>query len=367
MASLDGIRGMAVMIVFLSHAGNKGMVLPGGFSPAGIGKSGVYLFFVLSSFLITTILLASRERLKTTELYANFFARRFFRVYPLFVLYVLCALITTPLSVRIFGSTDFAAPFPLDFVGALQHLALVRGDGVSWSIPVEMKYYFVSPLMVIALLGIAWRWGGWIAAVVGLSFAGAWAVAVVALPFIEAPGSKTVQLVAFLPSFIVGATLALMRSDVMPEGALSRGIGAQRAVGWLALAVTVAMTPEIYNAITGHDVGFNYFHDYVFTYALLWALLINASLSGDKVLNAVFTFSLLRFIGLVSFSYYLSHPIFLELAVRAIGPVSPFLAILVAFGVTLLFSYLSYRFFEKPVLAAGSNWVAGKFPRQEAA
>lgn len=55
--ALDGLRGLAVGIVLLSHAANVGLPVLPGFTLSGIGKSGVYLFFVLSAFLLTRLLL----------------------------------------------------------------------------------------------------------------------------------------------------------------------------------------------------------------------------------------------------------------------------------------------------------------------
>ena len=51
--SLDGLRGLAALMVFLSHTSNEGIYFSSSFNFSGIGKSGVFLFFVLSSFLLT--------------------------------------------------------------------------------------------------------------------------------------------------------------------------------------------------------------------------------------------------------------------------------------------------------------------------
>lgn len=62
--SLNGLRGVAVLFVLFSHAANKGLIFFEGFSIAGSGsgKVGVYLFFVLSAFLLTDQILKRQDR-----------------------------------------------------------------------------------------------------------------------------------------------------------------------------------------------------------------------------------------------------------------------------------------------------------------
>src|SRR5437016_5429614 len=74
--SLDGIRAVAFLFVFVAHAG-LGNVVPGGF--------GVTIFFFLSGYLITTLMRREAERSGTVSL-RIFYARRFLRIFPPFYL-----------------------------------------------------------------------------------------------------------------------------------------------------------------------------------------------------------------------------------------------------------------------------------------
>jgi len=76
--SLDGIRAVSFMIVFLSHAGLERLV-PGGF--------GVTVFFFLSGYLITTLLRMEAERTGSIDL-RGFYLRRVFRIFPPFYLFL---------------------------------------------------------------------------------------------------------------------------------------------------------------------------------------------------------------------------------------------------------------------------------------
>src|SRR5271169_870729 len=87
---LDGIRGIAILVVLVSHFGSTatgdsarlGKFLNEAF---GLGWAGVDLFFVLSGFLITGILLDSKG---SGRYFSNFYARRTLRIFPLYFLYV---------------------------------------------------------------------------------------------------------------------------------------------------------------------------------------------------------------------------------------------------------------------------------------
>jgi peptidoglycan/LPS O-acetylase OafA/YrhL len=221
-----------------------------------------------------------------------------------------------------------------------------------------MKYYLASPFVVAALLWLSHRAGLWptmaMAALLMVGFATLTATA----SWIESPAGKTTQILAYLPSFLVGATLAFLRSDAHPPGTATFMPGLQRAAGWIALAASVAMIPSIFAAITGEPVREDRFHEAVLLSSMIWALVINACWMGNTWLVKFFTLAPLKFLGLVSFSFYLSHPIFLELSVRGIGPYSPSGAIVVALLTTLAFSWGTFRLIEKPILTAGTAKVA---------
>ena len=76
-AGLDGLRAVAFLIVFFFHTRN----LP-------FGWMGVQLFFVLSGFLITDILLRMKEKLPSREFFVKFYGRRFLRIFPLYYLFL---------------------------------------------------------------------------------------------------------------------------------------------------------------------------------------------------------------------------------------------------------------------------------------
>jgi peptidoglycan/LPS O-acetylase OafA/YrhL len=143
---LDGVRGIAVLIVLVSHTAGRDQALAQTLDFAGIGHVGVYLFFVLSAFLLGMGML---DRGVTRESVKAFFVRRLFRILPL---YYLTLLLVFAYQLFLGRYNDWYLHISNGFGGFLQHLALYRGDGVFWSVVVEMQFYLVVPLFAWFLL-----------------------------------------------------------------------------------------------------------------------------------------------------------------------------------------------------------------------
>ena len=146
---LEGLRGCAVLAVVLYHCHAR---LTGTWIyPAVLwGWAGVNLFFALSGFLITSILLESRGK---PHYFKNFYARRALRIWPVyFLLLAICYAvpdwflgdsIARQSSWKIFVSYAF-------FVQNLRHLQLPGTLGPTWSLAIEEQYYFVwAPIIFL--------------------------------------------------------------------------------------------------------------------------------------------------------------------------------------------------------------------------
>jgi peptidoglycan/LPS O-acetylase OafA/YrhL len=144
---LDGLRGLAALMVFYNHfpVGNNIQVLH---KIALFGQSGVTLFFVLSGFLITRILLLAKD---TDHYYRNFYMRRLLRIFPLYYLGVLIYCIISP-ALRHLPVPDFAQQSWYWFY--LQNIAMSFGWPMSygphhfWSLAVEEHFYLLWPVAV---------------------------------------------------------------------------------------------------------------------------------------------------------------------------------------------------------------------------
>lgn len=151
---LDGVRGLAILLVMLHHftqghpaAGDLGQSIV--FGIGEIGWTGVDLFFVLSGFLITSILLESREG---RGYFGRFFSRRFLRIFPLYYASLAVVFFVLPHL-----GTTLPLPDPDDqhwywLYLANVHIALhawqARTVTHFWSLAIEEHFYLVWPFVV---------------------------------------------------------------------------------------------------------------------------------------------------------------------------------------------------------------------------
>ncbi len=149
--SLDGIRAIAFLIVFLSHAG-FGKFVPGGF--------GVTIFFFLSGYLITTMLRREHERSNKID-FKKFYMRRVLRIWPPFYIVLLLAVAVSWL-VGIYSEPEFSGNYLEAFLTQFFHYSnyynieygnqfMALGTEVYWSLAVEEHFYLLFPLLYVLL------------------------------------------------------------------------------------------------------------------------------------------------------------------------------------------------------------------------
>ncbi len=145
---LDGLRAIAFLLVFALHT-----------DYLQIGWVGVSLFFVLSGFLITGILLDMKKSLSSKEYFIKFYGRRFLRIFPLYYFYlVLMTLVTTwlisvpfrPKYMQIFlDQVWYAIVYVYDFFFATSSIRYSYFLDHFWSLSVEERFYIFWPLLIL--------------------------------------------------------------------------------------------------------------------------------------------------------------------------------------------------------------------------
>jgi peptidoglycan/LPS O-acetylase OafA/YrhL len=152
-AALDGIRAIAVAGVVLYHAGARW--LPGGFL-------GVDLFFVLSGFLITSLLLGAWARYGRIDL-LGFYVRRLRRLVPavvaLIIVFTIVVLLSSPSRRELVVAAVVDAgvlTYTFNWSDAFGHQPPWQMDHL-WSLSVEEQFYLIWPLLLILLLKVATR------------------------------------------------------------------------------------------------------------------------------------------------------------------------------------------------------------------
>jgi peptidoglycan/LPS O-acetylase OafA/YrhL len=144
---LDGLRGLAILAVVLYHCKPR-LVGTWIYGPSLWGWAGVTLFFAMSGFLITSNLLATRDK---PDYFHNFHARRALRVWPVYALLLIVVYLNAPwfIGPSVWDAVRTAPWLAyIFFVQNLFHLSLPPAIVPTWALAIEEQYYFVwAPLV----------------------------------------------------------------------------------------------------------------------------------------------------------------------------------------------------------------------------
>ena len=350
--AFDGLRGAAVLLVLAAHLG---AFLDPGLSPWPLrgGFLGVDLFFVLSGFLITTILLAELERSGRIRL-KRFYLRRVTRLVPALLGLLAVHWIYTAIEGYSLRPERIGTTYALTFTS---NWAATWGSRVGdvpldlthlWSLGIEGQFYLVWPFVLWALY--RWATPRHMVAALGALIA---AVAV----------TRAIELESFEHSLYV-YTRFDARADALLAGALvavlyARGrLPARTTRRWLAVAGAVGFALAVARATP--DSAVLYWGGFT-AIALSGAAILSVTLERQSRLADALSWSPLRSIGLASYSIYLWHlPVYLW-AVRVVhDPGLPRIAL--ALSVTAVMSTLSYWLLERPYMARRGRLVPSHAP-----
>ena len=364
-ASLDGLRGIAVLLVMVSHyAGSLRVLGVSGVDrlPFRFGWAGVDVFFALSGFLITGILLDSRG---APGFFRTFYARRVLRICPLYYLAILVILLLR-LGMGADGAWGDVAgvlsPGSLAWPTAyLENVALaLQGPSQTgilthyWSLAVEEHFYLVWPVLIWACPR---RW---------LTIV---AVAAVAAPMVlraatAAAGADPAWIMGLTPLRVDGLALGALASVVLrsrlPAAARLRAAFTVLATATAALAVLVAARRTMSPA----DPVLWVF-GFTLVSAAAAALILVAAAPGP--IASALSHPALRWFGKYSFGLYVWHPIIavillhsrLALVTKGQGAVAALLAVAFTVAVTLAVAWLSFHTFEQRFLALKRFFPSG--------
>ncbi|GAC1366597.1 MAG: hypothetical protein NVSMB32_11080 [Actinomycetota bacterium] len=344
--SLDGVRAAAILAVLAAHS------IPHGSG----GLIGVDIFFVLSGFLITRILLAERAKGGRID-FRNFYIRRALRLAPaLVLLLVMVAVLPDVFHPSVDGVMVTRGWSMLTVAGYVSNWVLpITGHGLfgyldhTWSLAIEEQFYLLWPLTLIVLLrikqGMRWILPGFIVGIVVVRLG-------LSLHMRSALGDPN--------PFHLHSALAdsgVVQADALLIGAVLAWISASRdrllawtarpAVGWgaclglgaIALALGIPARTNIYPL---HWGGFT-------VVAVLTAALIAHFLSGAKgTLTRLFSWPPAVALGRVSYGVYLFHrPIFAWVQHQAWGRPTQ---LMIEYIATAMVVTLSWYLVEQPFL-----------------
>lgn len=324
---LSGLRGLAVLWVLAAHYAHL-QLLP--FPTNYIGKAGVWIFFVLSAYLLTSGL---KKTLQGTvciwQPFLAFSIHRLFRIYPLF----LCCLLYHYLR----------SDMPLSLL--CQHLGLQAGWRELWAISVEFRYYLCIPALCFFVTRFSSN-----SVLSWLPLATLFICACVCMFWQpKEVFANSTALSAKLFPFACGSLLAVYQEKLLAGWRNSRWSALSSPVTMLALFALVLLTVN-YRALSVSNLDVACSPLISLGLSFCAATLLFLALAAPLA-QRFFSLPPLVFTGKISFSLYLWHwPVLSELTERGIG-VAYF-----AYSIPITAFFLavvSYRFIERPGIAVG--------------
>ncbi|MBX7220801.1 MAG: acyltransferase [Blastocatellia bacterium] len=333
--SLDGIRALSILLVIGCHSLDSYRCPPAltAFRWLLSGDLGVTIFFVLSGYLITTLLL--KEKNKTGQIDCKaFYIRRFFRIFPVFYLYVLVVLCLDQwqqlgLSARLYVH---ALTYTMNFAGAGTWLL-----GHAWSLGVEEQFYLLWPWVMRAKTATVSR-----VAVGLIVLAPVARIVAYKLPAWEL--YLLVPFVKYADSLMIGAGMALL--------AHTNPVWARHPIlarGWFRVVAILLIFGVEYFSLQGRLGIVLLPFGRTLSSVLVAGLIFGAIHRTNDRLFAFLNHPVMVWAGVLSYSLYVWQQIFLYDARFPAGQVW-WRMFPVNIGLVFLVSWLSYRFWESPFL-----------------
>lgn len=323
---LTGLRAIAIIIVFISHAANTGLI-PAVFGK-GFGQLGVMIFFVLSGFLMGYLYLSRDfDRNNVT----NYIAARIGRVIPLYLLVVLLSFV---ISKFIYPEFRYQITNGIDL---MRHLLFIEGDFELWTIPVEVQFYAIfiafwylykrteSIPLLILFAGLTL-----VPTAVTMLFYNRYFHIVSSYSFAFFIG-------VFTPLFI---SIEWLRTDARVKRVLN-------ITGIIFLILVFADLPQL-RIQTGLYVVNNVlaltWFDPV-TWLLIYGLFLSCVVESSslKILES----RPIQFLGEISYAFYLLHYPILKIAAK-ITFLPSIVNVILVFIIVVWLSHLSLKYFELP-------------------
>jgi peptidoglycan/LPS O-acetylase OafA/YrhL len=346
-SSLDGIRGLAAFLVLAEHTG----VLK------NIGSLGVWLFFSLSGFLLATPFVQKPSRALSYDYMSSYLLRRFKRLMPMYYAVVITTMLAT-------GRTDVL----------IRHLLFLQANGHYWTLPQEMLFYLVLPLVVAFIYSVLR--GNKIFAVLFLLVLLILANRYLSTKIVSLYGLGE-NLLPMISIFLAGMMFSYLYQFLGGNSffqRLDRSHVRQfcSAVGLVLLLVLMVLSARLVPAIKNYNA---LYHPGMFGFGAGLFIFL-AVLANNTVLSRIMNFYPLRAVGLVGLSFYLLHPMLINfirtefqdyLNIRLSGP-----PMFILVGVcTYILSAFTYTLVERPFLktATGSpaKAVGDIFPNERVA
>lgn len=336
MKHLDTLRAFAIILVMVEHFGG------GAFNaliPIGAGSVGVGLFFTLSGFLITGILLQSFDAAPNrAAVWRDFYIRRLLRLVPPYYA-VIAALV-------LLGIAPVVTSWPWDLAYLTNvRIALGGEPTVFWTLAVEEQFYLVWPF-VVAFAPRRWL----LHTIIGMM-----ALSLLFRLGVVLGEYDTRSVTRLLPgNLILLGSGCLLAAVSYCDGCANRfdwhTPRMQRrftAIAWLCLGLAVLS----WNVFPEEGGLVRYFTNDILCGTFYAWLVLHAAKGIRGTLAPVFDNSVLQYTGQISYGLYLVHNWMPDIVQKLFGPLPKYQAALIVLGMTFGICILSWHFFEKPILS----------------
>jgi peptidoglycan/LPS O-acetylase OafA/YrhL len=329
---------------------------------SNIGENGVHLFFVLSGFLITFLLLKEKEK-HSTVLFKKFYLRRIFRIWPLYYLIVIIGFILIPFLAHTFDIFE-RVPFYYELISNPKNYSLnsallyllflpnlaklyfrVPGCSQAWSVGVEEQFYILWPLLIYVF---ARKKIVWVFVLLLLIF-------IFSHVFIQ---PDSFHLLPKNSSFTVMLTpriyliLKILPIEYMTIGAVGGYLYAyhkDKVNDFSKSKYTYFLILGLIFVLLFFLITSKYFQNIILSFLFLSLILITV----DDDNSVVFRNKLMSYLGTISYGIYMYHPFVMFLVFPFVNTYlkdniigyNVFVYGLVV-GLTLIISHLSYKFIE---------------------
>jgi peptidoglycan/LPS O-acetylase OafA/YrhL len=343
MPGIDALRAIAVLAVFFYHVGAEW--IPGGFL-------GVDVFFVISGYLITALLLGEFRRAGHIDVVA-FWLRRARRLLPavavmIAVTLIFAALLTPGDLDRLRGDALASLLYVNNWHLVFTHQSYFQEFGRPsllrnlWSLSVEEQFYLLWPLLFAAGMTLFGRKRLLVGALAGV------ALSALLMALLFDPGGSTNRVFYGTDTRAVGLMIGVALALVWHPSDLRMGTG-RRAGWWLDAIGVVALVMIVRSLLTVHDFEPSLYRG-GFLQVAFWTGLLVAILAHPAArLGRTLGHPSLVWLGLRSYSFYLWHwPLLMLTRPHLDVPLSGPLLVVLQLAGTLVLADLSYRYVEQP-------------------
>ncbi len=334
--NLDGIRGIAALMVVVFHFFNdKNSAYLSNLvtyqKATEFGQHGVSLFFVLSGFVITRILIKTR---KEAGYFSNFYKKRALRIFPLYYLFLFVIYFFFPL-VSEAKTPELKLQVPYYFY--LQNLTEIlniksSGPGHFWSLAVEEHFYLLWPLAIYLIHPKN------IGKFIGICF-----LLIFVLKYFMLNNGLTINYFTFtrVDQIMLGAYLAVLEYNdfFKKKGALKKMVLIGLSVIPIGALSYIFSTHFYYlKEMTKYSIlG-------LFFFSLIGSLVI---MDKNNMVNRILSAKILQYLGRISYGIYVWHALALTILNRVFILEILFLDLMLTLCLTIVLAHLSYFYFEK--------------------